>query len=278
MDDKSVEAHFSFGKNWESYSTLIDETRIDLAKSDLNTLITKKEIRGRSFLDIGCGSGLSMLAALKLGAKSVRGVDIDKDSVATARKVLSRYAPNDKWKVDEKSVFGLKAKRFGTFDIVHSWGVLHHTGAMWDAIENASTLVKPDGLLVLALYRKTKLCGFWRIEKKIYAHGPKWLQFSIQIAFKALNLLAFLIIKRQNPLKHIYGSKKRGMDWHHDIHDWLGGYPYESVSPHEIKEKMMELGFALKREILAMPQNQRPHGIFGSCCDEYVFQKKGAKK
>ena len=38
------------------------------------------------------------------------------------------------------------------FDIVYSWGVLHHTGDVWHAIENAASRVKPGGIFYIALY------------------------------------------------------------------------------------------------------------------------------
>ncbi|MFX8620485.1 50S ribosomal protein L11 methyltransferase, partial [Acinetobacter baumannii] len=47
------------------------------------------DFKGRSFLDIGCGSGLHALAAMRLGVARVVGVDIDPNSAATARHVLS---------------------------------------------------------------------------------------------------------------------------------------------------------------------------------------------
>lgn len=273
MNNKNAEAHFEFGKNWESYTNLVDERRISNAVAGLKKLIPTKEIKGKSFFDIGCGSGLSMLSAIRLGARNVRGIDIDAHSVNATHTLLSRYAPAVEWRAEQESVFNLDPKKIGQFDIVHSWGVLHHTGAMWEALEKAQSLVKPNGLLVIALYRKTAFCGLWRIEKKIYTHAPKWVQFLIRLLYKTMYFIAVLAVTRVNPLKTISSHKERGMDWEHDVHDWLGGYPYESATRKEVVERMESLGFTCKREFLASPKN-RLSDILGSACDQYVFQKR----
>ncbi len=262
--------HFRFGENWSDFSRQIDDARIDQAVADLTRLLPAAELAGRHMLDIGSGSGLSGLAALRAGAAAVTAVDLDPDSVATSQATLQRFAPDAEWTCRQVSVFDLEPGRDGPFDIVHSWGVLHHTGAMWAAIERAAALVAPDGLLVLALYRKTPVCGFWRWEKRLYSQGPAWLQASIRGLFKLLYLAGILATGR-NPMAYIraYGGK-RGMSWSHDIHDWLGGHPYESASPAEVHAFLTSRGFRPVREIL------RPApvaGLLGSPCDEYVFQR-----
>ena len=130
-----VSTHFEFGANWKDYSEKIDEVSIRQAESGVLKLIAKTDIAGRTFLDIGSGSGLHSLAALRLGAKSVTAVDIDPNSVETTRKVLALNWPEKNVEARLVSILDPEASNLGTFDIVYSWGVLHHTGAMWDAID-----------------------------------------------------------------------------------------------------------------------------------------------
>ena len=80
-DLKSVENHFAFGRNWKSYAEMIDEVKIAKAEDGLRALIPEAEFKGRTFLDIGCGSGLHALCAVRFGAARVQAIDIDSDSV-----------------------------------------------------------------------------------------------------------------------------------------------------------------------------------------------------
>ena len=160
-DLRAAASHFDFGKNWQSFTTTINPDAISAAKAGLAKLFADGELVNASFLDIGCGSGLSMLAAKELGAATVHGVDIDPNSVQASQSVLTAHCPGGDWSVRVKSVFDLDPDRDGRYDIVHSWGVLHHTGDLWPAIKSAAALVKPGGLFAVALYRKTPMCGFW---------------------------------------------------------------------------------------------------------------------
>ena len=168
-----LDSHFSFGENWSHYSEKIDEARIEEAEKSLIRLVGREAIEGKTFLDIGCGSGLFSLAAVRLGAKKLLAVDLDPKSVDTTRKTLSRYAAGKNWDVQNISVFNLDPEKLGVFDVVYSWGVLHHTGAMYQAITKATTMVAPGGMISLALYGKTPFCGMWRIEKRIYTQLAK---------------------------------------------------------------------------------------------------------
>ena len=78
-----LERHFSFGENWAEYAQKIDEKRIEEAEKSIVRLVGKEAIEGRTFLDIGCGSGLFSLAAMRLGARQHLAVDLDPQSVET---------------------------------------------------------------------------------------------------------------------------------------------------------------------------------------------------
>jgi 2-polyprenyl-3-methyl-5-hydroxy-6-metoxy-1,4-benzoquinol methylase len=255
--------HFAFGQNWEKYASLIDQARLDQACADLQRLVG--DIAGRTFLDIGCGSGLHSLAAARLGATRLVAVDVDGQSVATTQKVLrASVAP---YLVRQASVFDLPSLGFGTFDIVYSWGVLHHTGAMREAITAAAAMVKPGGLLAIALYKQTPFCAAWRIEKRLYAHAPAWVQAAIR------NLYVAALWLRKGPTRYRSDVDNyisaRGMDFHHDVHDWLGGYPYESISPEGAASLFTDIGFTRVSDNIQLPSI----GLFGTGCDEYVYRR-----
>lgn len=269
LDQKT---HFAFGKNWLDYAEKIDEERISHAMDDLRRLSGQQRLDGKSFLDIGCGSGLHSLAALRLGASSVHGGDIDPDSVAAARSTLARFAPGASSDFKVCSVFDMTPGEFGSFDIVYSWGVLHHTGDMVRAITAAAALVKPDGEFYLALYKKTPFCGMWKIIKRWYSRSGS------QAQKRAMDVYVFLI----RLIHRVHGSdfdayvqnygKRRGMNFYNDVHDWLGGYPYESISPEECRALLSGLGLTVEREFIQRSARFLP-GLMGSGCDEYAFRR-----
>lgn len=267
LDQRS---HFAFGENWLDYVRKIDEGKISRAMADLRRLSGRQRLDGMSFLDIGCGSGLSALAATRLGATRVAGVDIDPDSVKAAREVFSRFAPR-RADFEVRSVFEMTPAAFGTFDIVYSWGVLHHTGDMVRAIEVAAAMVRPGGEFYLALYRKTPYCGMWRHIKRWYSKAPPASQQ------RARNVRVFLskaVFKMQGRdfAAYVKDYGLRGMDYYNDVHDWLGGYPYQSATADECHTLLGRMGFAVDREFVGSGRHPLS-GILGSGCNEYAFRR-----
>ena len=268
-DLRQLDSHFAFGENWKAFVETLSEESIAEAVRGLAKLFPADELRDRDFLDIGCGSGLSMLAALRLGARSVTGIDIDPNSVEAARAVLSRHTAGKVWRTQVTSVFDFAPDK--SYDVVHSWGVLHHTGDMWPAVRKAAALVAPKGHLALALYRKTLLCRFWRVEKKFYSRSNSLVQAAIGAIYRGLYRVALLATGR-SPARYIRDYKSaRGMNWSHDVHDWLGGYPYESVTPQEVSAVLGELGFD---EVRRFEKPAAVKGLFGSHCDEFVAVRR----
>ncbi|MFC7649809.1 50S ribosomal protein L11 methyltransferase [Streptosporangium lutulentum] len=60
---------FAFGRNWKAFAHLVDETRVATAVDSLCAALGIEDLTGRTFLDVGCGSGLFSLAAHRLGAR-----------------------------------------------------------------------------------------------------------------------------------------------------------------------------------------------------------------
>jgi 2-polyprenyl-6-hydroxyphenyl methylase/3-demethylubiquinone-9 3-methyltransferase len=268
----SPSSRFRFGENWRSFLATVTEESVLEAERGLVRLLPESAIRGKTFLDIGCGSGLSMLAALRLGAAWVRGVDYDADSVEAARTLLTAHAPDGAWTAERKSVFDLTPDEDRAYDTVYSWGVLHHTGAVWRAMECASRMVVPGGYFAIALYRKTPLCALWTREKRLYADASAPVQSLIRELYIAAYRAA-LLAQFRNPSAYEKNYRlMRGMDWKHDVHDWLGGYPYESVDSVAVKADLKRLGFDIER---VFEHPAAAVGVFGTHCDEFVAVRRG---
>ena len=261
------DVRFEFGKNWESYSHLVDAPRIDSAVSRLSQMLAMNSLAGKTFIDIGCGSGVHALAALKLGAELVKAIDLDRNSVETTRVLLERFNCLDRAEVEELSVFDLDPQRHGHFDIVYSWGVLHHTGDMNRAIVAATRMVRPGGVFAVALYGKTRYCGIWtRIKRWYVCASPERRDFAERLYVRLFGWYLLLRGKRLSTHIRTYRNK-RGMDFMHDVRDWIGGYPYESIRPRELDALLRPLGFTRVQASV-----KRRSGLFGSGCDEYLYR------
>jgi 2-polyprenyl-6-hydroxyphenyl methylase/3-demethylubiquinone-9 3-methyltransferase len=271
MQAADSDSRFRFGSNWLDYAKHLDSARIAEAEKSLRALLQRDRLDGLTFLDIGSGSGLSSLAARRLGAR-VMSFDYDVDSVSCTESLREEYFSGDPdWRVAQGSVLDSEyLSSLGTFDIVYSWGVLHHTGRMYDAIRNAAARVNSGGQFVVALYRKTRLCGFWTIEKRWYAGASPAAQRLAVTAFTGLQRLAFLLEGKSFRDYVTNYASVRGMNYIHDVRDWVGGYPYESISPAEVDTFMKDLAFEHVRSFV------KPYsvGVFGSGCDEYVYKRR----
>jgi len=252
---------FNFGKNWQAYSAhSLNNQKFNEALNSLKELIGEDKIKNSKFLDIGCGSGVFAIAASKIGAKETVGIDISKESISALLQNQKKFTSPKKVKFFCRSILDKDIFNLGQFDIVYSWGVLHHTGKMWKAIENSLDLVKRNGLLVLAIYNKHWSSPFWKMIKRFYNFSPIFIKKTLVFIFYWVIALTKLIIAKKNPLK----NKRRGMSFYYDIIDWLGGYPYEYAPKDEIKNFIEKKKFKLIKFVKAPV----PTG-----CNEFVFQQ-----
>ncbi len=255
---------FSFGKNWERFSRRhFDEKRVESSGAHMLAVLGLGSLEGLSFLDIGSGSGLHSLAAHRAGAQTIRSFDFDPSSVATTERTHRYAGAPSNWTIDQGSILDssyvssvTKAK------VVYSWGVLHHTGAQWDALANAVRLVEDGGILYIALYNTEA----YRRPGQAY-----WLD--LKKRYNAKGVLGRRLMELEYAWEHVYkparaagqsvsaflGKPARGMEFWTDVRDWLGGFPTEFSSVAEVDVFLGERGF------------RRLELVTGEGCAEYVY-------
>lgn len=237
---------FSFGRNWGDYLKGISEEDTSRAKEDIEHWLGESFVNGRRVLDIGSGSGIHSLCFLSLGAKDVFSFDFDPLSVEATKKLHKSVGSPANWVIEEGSILDRPfVTALGQYDIVYSWGVLHHTGSMWKAIENTFNLVRPGGTLWIALYKKGGRYNSDLALKQKYnratSFGKRWLE-----AKRICTVMCMRARKLQNPFA--WNQKiSRGMNVYNDIVDWLGGLPYETATEDEVIQFSRRYGFILER-------------------------------
>jgi len=263
---------FAFGKNWQSFLATVDEDRIAKSIASLVSRLQLARLDGMTFLDIGSGSGLSSLAAHRLGAR-VTSIDFDPQSVACTAELRRREGPDTaNWEVHQGSVLDKDSMQsWGNFDVVYAWGVLHHTGNLSLAIDQAAQRVAEGGFLFLAIYNdQGGGSRRWLAIKKFYHRLPHPLRpiwVAVVATWYETKFAILRLLRGKSPLPFADWSAKRadrGMSVWHDWVDWVGGMPFEVAKPEQIIVPLRKQGFVL--------ENLSTVGS-GWGCNEYVFRR-----
>lgn len=258
-DAAAFRDRFAFGDNWARFLSILSPERIEDAERSLKKMLNVTCLRDKTFLDVGSGSGLFSLAARRLGAR-VHSFDYDPQSVACTEYLRQRYFPDDPdWVIERGSALDRSyLQRLGRFDVVYSWGVLHHTGQMWEALGCVEASVLPGGSLFIALYNEQGwISRYWKWVKRNYVEHPA-------LRWPLLLLHAPYLVGVRWLARAARGFEKvdRGMALWRDMVDWVGGYPFEVAKPEEILRFYGERGYSLRE----MKTCGGRHG-----CNEFVF-------
>ena len=263
------QARFEFGRNWRKFVRKnFSQERCDIAKKRILEFVDRKSLDGIDFLDIGCGSGLSSLAAWQAGARRVHSFDYDPESVAASKSLWEDAGSPSNWTIERGDVLDSNyVASLGQWSLVYSWGVLHHTGALWRAVENAQTTVIDDGWFYLALYSSDAQSQaspeFWLEVKQKY-NKANFLQKKWMVWWYVWNFILDKKVRNtpkliQRVLQH---KLQRGMDLFTDIRDWLGGWPMEYAGDQETVD-FLEQGHGFSLFNVAT----------GEACSEFLFRR-----
>ena len=266
---RSTEQHdvrFEFGRNWKRFvRRKLDTERIGIAQKHLLAFLKRQDLKGIDFLDIGSGSGINSAAAHFAGAAKICSFDYDPNSVTATSLVRKRAGNPDNWNVMRGDVLDERfMASLGKWKFVYSWGVLHHTGDVWRAIDNASKLVADSGLFYIALYSADVRpdAEFWlRIKQEYNRASP--LKKNRMVWWYIWNYVLDRNLRRLPEfLSKASKARIRGMSLIVDIRDWLGGWPMEFTYDSEVIEFVTKRGFILDNIST------------GEACTEFLFARR----
>ncbi len=247
------EMRFEFGKNWHRFVRKnFTRERSDIAKNHILKFTGRETLKGLDFLDIGCGSGLHSLAAYQAGADRVFGFDYDVNSIAATNIVRQSVGNPSNWRVERGDVLDKDyVAKLGKWTFVYSWGVLHHTGNVWEAIRNAQSAVADGGMFYIALYSSDVVSPeeqeFWLRKKQEYNRSGSMKRLQMVWWYIWTYMMQKDIRRVPSFLQRAASHKlTRGMNIFADIRDWLGGWPMEYVSDQQVVDLLeQECGFEL---------------------------------
>jgi SAM-dependent methyltransferase len=140
----------SFGLQWNTFSSEQldgDQLRDSERRFRRETGLFPEQVAGKIVLDAGCGMGRFLDIVSRSGAALAVGVDLSSAVDAAAANLSDR----DNVLIIKGDVFRLPFRR-GSFDVVFSIGVLHHTPSTEQAFRALVPMVKPGGEIAISVY------------------------------------------------------------------------------------------------------------------------------
>lgn len=218
---------FQWDKLGEGEAMLSDDwfrSNVSRIIADEELLIDRSWFEGKKVLDLGCGGGRWSFGLASLGAE-ITAVDVNKSALRSTEEALKPFS-SKKHRFILSQIETLDAVLPNdNFDLVWSWGVIHHCSSFTKALRTAGNYVKDGGLLYLYLYGRESVPYANDIEKfkrRLYFNSLKsWEE-------KEKYLLAFA-----------KGDRKRI----HQLHDLYGPLVNRRLEFSYIKASLEAMGF-----------------------------------
>lgn len=203
-----------------------------------NIFYSPQDVRGKSVLDAGCGTGIFSTIFARNGAAKVLGIDISEGSLETAKALKAKFhLENTDFKKQDMLALPFEDE---SFDIVWAWGTVHHTTDPFRAMCELTRVLKTGGSILLAVYTRTKVTFLHEIIRKTLIRTPRktWKALS-----KILALLLYpvvLVFKKRE-------KSRKGEKLEELIMDWYFVPIRHYYYPEEIKTFLEEQGFAVEK-------------------------------
>jgi len=128
--------------------------------------------KGKRVLEIGCGIGTDTISFARAGAQ-VTAVDLSDESLAVARQRAAVYGLEDRITFHQADTERLsETVPVEAYDLVYSFGVLHHTPGPQNAIRELRRYMAPEGTFKMMVYHRYSWKVFWILAK--FGKGAFW--------------------------------------------------------------------------------------------------------
>lgn len=138
------------------YFDAIDYYRYQVYSPWIKDLVDFNGFTGKRLLEIGCGTGTDLVQFARGGAM-VTGVDLTPRSIEIARQRFKVFDLSGDFAIGDAESLTFPDE---TFDVVYSFGVLHHTPGTETAVDEVYRVLRPGGRVIVMLYNRSSL-WYW---------------------------------------------------------------------------------------------------------------------
>ena len=171
-------------------------------------------VKGKKVLDAGSGSGMVSIAFAVMGA-SVTGVDITSKCIENGRKRAKAFGVECRFVQSDLTMLDLHED----FDIIYSWGVLHHTADAKASFFRLVEHLRPGGEIIIAVYLRTAFSSFWNFSRVFYQSSPGFAKTAFRRSASVL-LNGYDAVRKALMKKERY--MLRGTSNEELVNDWFG--------------------------------------------------------